>query len=290
MANVLNLTLKKDIFEKLINGETNEIPIKKSDWWKKRLMDLDTGRFKYFDVASISSGSEQKYEYEIDHLEQRDEAFVVVVVLPINDDAVEETDSDFSYSEPEDVPEQINPEIIEPEVVNGVNVDLTVNSDGTVEHTNTSPLTEEQKQAIIKKFTEQIKKNIVAEQEKPDIKVRVMEYLNEFCNNKDVFVVNMPNVTIRNNGQIIGYRGSRRLIADRDSDVRIDFKKMYIMKYHNVPDDAFLEEIKKSLNDMLSGCYLFINKKYCGFDTSETGELIFKIAVAPKKKYMFLNR
>ena len=50
MSNVLNLALKKDIFDGLTNFHTNEIPIKKNDWWRKRLMDLDTGKFKNFDV------------------------------------------------------------------------------------------------------------------------------------------------------------------------------------------------------------------------------------------------
>ena len=135
-----------------------------------------------------------------------------------------------------------------------------------------------------------VKKQLEEEQEKPDVKVRVMEVMNDFCKNADVFVVNMPNVTIRNNGQIIGYHGNKRLVADRDADVRFDFKKMYMMQYYNVSDDAFVNEVKESLNKMLKGNYAFINKKYCGFSTSETGELVFKIAVVFKKKYLFMYR
>ncbi len=289
MANVLNLTLKKDIFERLLNRESNEIPIKKSDWWRKRLMDLDTGRFKYFDVAVVSSGSEQKYEFEIDHIEQRDQFFVVVVVFPTSEVEEEDLgDSDSDFDEGEDItPEQINPEVLEPTTVNPVVID-----EGEVKtiKQNTFILTDEQKQAIIRKLMNQIEENNKEEQEKPDVKVRVMEVMNDFYKNDDVFVVNMPNVTIRNNGQIIGYLGNKRLHADRDSDVRFDFKKMYIVKYHHMSDDEFVYEVKESLNKLLQGNYAFINKKYCGFSTSETGELVFKIAVVFKKKYLFMYR
>lgn len=287
MANVLNLTLKKDIFERLLNRESNEIPIKKSDWWRKRLMDLDTGRFKYFDVAVVSSGSEQKYEYEIDHLEQRDQFYVVVVVLPAPDVEEEEDLGDSDSDTGEDItPEQTNPEVLEPTTVNPVVLD-----EGEVKtEPKVSPLTEEQKRAIIEKFTNMVKKQLEEEQEKPDVKVRVMEVMNDFYKNDDVFVVNMPNITIRNNGQILGYHGNKRLVADRDADVRFDFKKMYMIQYYNVSDDAFVNEVKESLNKMLKGNYAFINKKYCGFSTSETGELVFKIAVVFKKKYLFMYR
>lgn len=290
MANVLNLALKKDVFERLQSGESNEIPIKKNDWWKKRLMDLDTGRFKYFDIASCTSGSSDKADYEIDHLEQRDDSFVVIVVLPMDSDP-EETPGETE--EPRVIPttvtvidnETMDPIELEPETVNPV----TINEDGSVTQEH-KPLSEELKNAIIEKLKAGIREKIQMEQEAPDVRVRVMEILNDFCNNKDVFVVNMPNVTIRNNGQIIGYRGSKRLVADRDSDVRFDFKKMFITQYGGVSDDAFVNEIKASFNELLQSSYVFINKKYCGFDTSDYGELIFKIAVATKKKYLFVNR
>ena len=69
MKSILNLALKKDVFEALQNGTTKEILIEKSNWWKKRLMDLDTGRFKQFDIACISSGSSDKVNYEIEKIE-----------------------------------------------------------------------------------------------------------------------------------------------------------------------------------------------------------------------------
>ena len=299
MANVLNLALKKDVFDELTNFRTNEIPIKKNDWWKKRLMDLDTGRFKYFDVASVSSGSSDKFEYVIDHIEDRGKNYVVVVVLPEIDELEEENvnveaeteDSDFDgsdfYEEIND--ETIEPEVIEPEVIESVTVNpVVVDTVGNVTTTRAKGLylSPEAREAIVKRFTvkfnEEMKKAV-----EYDVKEEIFNIISAFCDNKDVFVVNMPFVTIRNTGQIIGYHGNRRLIADRDSDVRIDYQKYELTKYGYMSDLEFTTIVEKFLSNLLSGNYVFINRKYCGFDTAVTGELVLKIAVASRKKYLF---
>ena len=299
MANVLNLALKKDVFDELTNFRTNEIPIKKNDWWKKRLMDLDTGRFKYFDVASVSSGSSDKFEYVIDHIEDRGKNYVVVVVLPEIDELEEENvnveaeteDSDFDgsdfYEEIND--EVIEPEVIEPEVIEHVTVNpVVVDTVGNVTTTRSKGLylSPEVREAIAKRFTvkfnEEMKKAV-----EYDVKEEIFNIISAFCDNKDVFVVNMPFVTIRNTGQIIGYHGNRRLIADRDSDVRIDYQKYELTKYGYMSDLEFTTIVEKFLSNLLSGNYVFINRKYCGFDTAVTGELVLKIAVASRKKYLF---
>ena len=304
MANVLNLALKKDVFDELTNFRTNEIPIKKNDWWKKRLMDLDTGRFKYFDVASVSSGSSDKFEYVIDHIEDRGKNYVVVVVLPEIDELEEENvnveaeteDSDFDgsdfYEEINDEviePEVIEPEVIEPEVIEHVTVNpVVVDTVGNVTTTRSKGLylSPEVREAIAKRFTvkfnEEMKKAV-----EYDMREEIFNIISAFCDNKDVFVVNMPFVTIRNTGQIIGYHGNRRLIADRDSDVRIDYQKYELTKYGYMSDLEFTTIVEKFLSNLLSGNYVFINRKYCGFDTAVTGELVLKIAVASRKKYLF---
>ena len=299
MANVLNLALKKDVFEGIMAKTTNEIPIKKNDWWKKRLMDLDTGRFKYFDVASVSSGSSDKFEYVIDHIEDRGKNYVVVVVLPEIDELEEENvnveaeteDSDFDgsdfYEEIND--ETIEPEVIEPEVIEHVTVNpVVVDTVGNVTTTRSKGLylSPEVREAIAKRFTvkfnEEMKKAV-----EYDVREEIFNIISAFCDNKDVFVVNMPFVTIRNTGQIIGYHGNRRLIADRDSDVRIDYQKYELTKYGYMSDLEFTTIVEKFLSNLLSGNYVFINRKYCGFDTAVTGELVLKIAVASRKKYLF---
>ena len=290
MANVLNLALKKDVFEGIMTKTTNEIPIKKNDWWKKRLMDLDTGRFKYFDIASVSSGSSEKFEYVIDHIEDRGKNYVVVVVLPETDGYEEDEnvsvdpeveDSDF-YEEIKD--EIIEPEVIEPVTVNPIVVDTVGNV--TTASSKGLYLSPEARKEIINRFTAKFNEEMKKADEY-DVKEETIKMIDTFCNNEDVFVVNMPFVTIRNTGQIIGYHGSRRLIADRDSDVRIDFKKYELTKYDYVSDLEFITIIEKFLNNLLSGNYVFINRKYCGFDTAATGELILKIAIASRKKYLF---
>ena len=299
MANVLNLALKKDVFEGIMAKTTNEIPIKKNDWWKKRLMDLDTGRFKYFDVASVSSGSSDKFEYVIDHIEDRGKNYVVVVVLPEIDELEEENvnveaeteDSDFDgsdfYEEIND--EVIEPEVIEPEVIEHVTVNpVVVDTVGNVTTTRSKGLylSPEVREAIAKRFTvkfnEEMKKAV-----EYDVREEIFNIISAFCDNKDVFVVNMPFVTIRNTGQIIGYHGNRRLIADRDSDVRIDYQKYELTKYGYMSDLEFTTIVEKFLSNLLSGNYVFINRKYCGFDTAVTGELVLKIAVTSRKKYLF---
>lgn len=303
MANVLNLALKKDVFDELTNFRTNEIPIKKNDWWKKRLMDLDTGRFKYFDVASVSSGSSDKFEYVIDHIEDRGKNYVVVVVLPEIDELEEENvnveaeteDSDFDgsdfYEEINDevIEPEVNDEVIEQEVIEPVTVNpVVVDTVGNVTTTRAKGLylSPEVREAIAKrfavKFNEEMKKAV-----EYDVREEIFNIISAFCDNKDVFVVNMPFVTIRNTGQIIGYHGNRRLIADRDSDVRIDYQKYELTKYGYMSDLEFTTIVEKFLSNLLSGNYVFINKKYCGFDTAVTGELVLKIAVASRKKYLF---
>lgn len=286
MANVLNLALKKDVFEGIMAKTTNEIPIKKNDWWKKRLMDLDTGRFKYFDIASVSSGSSEKFEYVIDHIEDRGKNYVVVVVLPETDGYEEDEnvsvdleveDSDFYEEIKEEI---IEPEVIEPVTVNPIVVDtVTASSKGLY-------LSPEARKEIINRFTAKFNEEMKKADEY-DVKEETIKMIDTFCNNEDVFVVNMPFVTIRNTGQIIGYHGSRRLIADRDSDVRIDYKKYELTKYDYVSDLEFITIVEKFLDNLLSGNYVFINRKYCGFDTAVTGELILKIAIASRKKYLF---
>lgn len=300
MANVLNLALKKDVFEGIMAKTTNEIPIKKNDWWKKRLMDLDTGRFKYFDIAIVSSGSSDKFEYVIDHIEDRGKNYVVVVVLPEIDELEEEEnvnveaeteDSDFDgsdfYEEIND--EVIEPEVIEPEVIEHVTVNpVVVDTVGNVTTTRSKGLylSPEVREAIAKRFTvkfnEEMKKAV-----EYDVREEIFNIISAFCDNKDVFVVNMPFVTIRNTGQIIGYHGNRRLIADRDSDVRIDYQKYELTKYGYMSDLEFTTIVEKFLSNLLSGNYVFINRKYCGFDTAVTGELVLKIAVTSRKKYLF---
>lgn len=259
----LNLALKKDIFEALQNKTSNEIPIKKNDWWKKRLIDPDTGRFKWFDVVVASCGSSDKCRYEIDHIESRDDEFVIIVVLdnPVNNEIPNDDQVDLDEIDGKENVETkgdiVEPESIEPEIV-----------------------TPEKIQPVIL--------NNSRKNEKADIRERILRVFNDFCKIPDVYVVNLPHVIIRNSGIIMGC--NRRLLADRDSDVRIDFKRIEITQTIDMSDEEYLYEIVNYLEELLKNSYVFVNKKYSGFATSDFGELIFKLAVVSKKKYLFIRK
>lgn len=328
--NVLNIALRKDVFEKLVNGETNEIPIKKNDWWKKRLIDQDTGVYKKFDIASVTCGSAEKFTYAIEKIELRGNKFIITVEpfrwIDNNGDIVEpgdsDSDSDFDDGDSEsdgiveikgtitreqlqnlkdsgfhvnEIPDQ---ELLKPVKVNSIVINngfaevketFTIKDDGSLETTGEKPhyvLTDEQKRAIVERYVQRIKTEL-EENETEDVKTRVLNLLDSFCEQKDVFVVNMPNVTIRFNGQIVGYHGGKKLIADRDSDVRMDFKKYELMTSYGIQDDDFLAEVNGLLDSLLKNNYVFINRKSCGFYTTTNDELVFRIFAISKKKYLF---
>ena len=319
MTDVLNLALKKEIFERLTGGELTEIPIEKTNWWKKRLMDVDTGRFKPFAVVSVSCGSSEKFLYPIEKIELRDDVFYITITQPKDNDEEEESvdifDSDF---EPDDNPEDrandeyveqivetqnFNPEIVEPitvapETVTTVEDELlepadvnpvTVNEDGSVEQKQTYARPNVNVKEIAEKFQRQLdemldnQENIAKKND--DVKIAVWNLLNEFCKLNDVYVVNMPNVTIRFNGQILGCK--KRLIADRDNDVRFNFKKEEFIKYETASDEEYVNWIANSLKRILSGNYVFINKNACGFRKCSGNNLVFVLSYIDKKRYLF---
>lgn len=339
MSNVLNLALKKDVFESLQNGVTNEIIIDGSRWWKKRLMDLDTGKFKDFTIACVSSGSSDKVEYEIKSIEQRGRDFVVTVYVaapentPVTPDEGEQpcvdngdSDSDFDnepiqYSDGAVPPIQtitegsgegieitgikgtvedlVNPEVIKPVKINPVTVDVDENGVVIVKQTYAKPISEITQRILLKKDgAEILPDGPEGEEEKPlddpednfsnnvkDVKEVIWNLFNKFCELNDVYVVNMPNVTIRNNGQIFGCK--KRLIADRDSDVKFNFNKEVFVKYDNMTDSAFALQILAYLNNLLKNNYVFVNKNACVFRKNELGNLVFVISAIGKRKYLF---
>ena len=121
---ILNLALKKEIFEGLLDGSLNEIPIKKSNWWKKRLMDENTGRFKDFMVVAATSGSSDKVYFEIKYIELREDNFIIGVKLINMDEGNSDGDIDTNLDNGEVItPEVINPEVIEPVKINPVTIE-----------------------------------------------------------------------------------------------------------------------------------------------------------------------
>jgi len=332
MAKDLNLALKKEVLESLQNGTTNEIIIEGSRWWKKRLMDLDTGKFKDFTVARVSSGSSDKVEYEIEKIEQRGENFVVTVYVsapentPVIPDEGEQpcidngdSDSDFDnepiqYSDGAVPPihtvidgngegieitgiKGTEEDLLKPDGFNPVTVETGENGEIIVKQTYVKPITEITQKIIVGKNGDtEVVDNEQEEQPNEEykdlakikdssLKHAVTNLLNRFCELSNVYVVNMPNVTIRNNGQIFGCK--KKLIADRESDVKFEFEKKEFVKNSTTANTPFLIQIMTYFTNIMKNNYVFINKNMCGFKEGTNGNLVFVVTAVAKRKYFF---
>lgn len=275
MADVLNLALKKEVFEGLKTGVTNVIPIEKNNWWKKRLMDLDTGRFKPFKEVVASCGSADKFIYEIENIKEDGNNFIITVVNPKMN------------------PEPINPEPVNPDVITPMMVE-SVQEESKKPYVAPETIIEEVKEEVIEQMsnpeTEEEEEEPEPEQEpeqkeKKDVKDVISDMLNVFCKGKNVFVVNMPRVTIRTNGQILGC--NKRLLADRDNDVLFEFKKEEFTKHLEDPDSRFVVTVMSYMVNLSNNNYVFINRKACNFKTDEYGNITLTIYAVAKRKYLF---
>lgn len=289
MADVLNLALKKDIFEGLKAGVANQIPIEKSPWWKKRLMDENTGRFKPFKQVIASCGSADKYLYDIEKIELVNETFIITVVnnnkpkqeVDYTQDAPLGMNNDLEPVYPEQIQEEtITPEVLEPTTINPV----TINVDGSV--TMKKPY--EKPEITVIEDQEVNEPEYETEEEVPekkDVRQLVTKLINEFCESKNVFVVNTPKVTIRYNGQIVGT--TRRLVVDRDSDVMFEFTKKIFVHHPGDPESRFMISIVNYLALLAKSNYVFFNKLQSGFVENQFGDLIYTIVAVGKRKYLF---
>lgn len=289
MADVLNLALKKDIFEGLKAGVTNEIPIEKSSWWKKRLMDENTGRFKPFKQVIASCGSADKFIYDIEKIELVNETFVITVVN--NNKPKQEIDytpQDAPLCMNNDLepvyPEQINPEPINPE-------DITPDFDPEQDEVQESPKKPYEKPEVTVIEDQEVNEpEYETEEEVPekkDVRQLVTDLINEFCTSKNVFVVNTPKVTIRYNGQIVG--STKKLVVDRDSDVMFDFERKSFVLHEDGDENKFLATIVNYLAVLTKSNYVFFNKIQGGFKENQFGDLIYTIVAVGKRKYLFKN-
>lgn len=284
---ILNLALKKEIFEGLLDGSLNEIPIKKSNWWKKRLMDENTGRFKNFMVVAATSGSSDKVYFEIKYIELRENNFIIGVKLINMDEGDSDSDIDTNLDNGEVVaPNIINPEVIEPVKINPVIIE-------TDEGGNTIA-----KQIVNVKENvgiSQISQDIIVTKEgnvKIDkysaLKQTVLSLFDVFCNLEGNFVVNMPYITIRNNGQLVGTK--YRFHIESDADIRVDYTKQEFVKHEDISDELFVNTIASYMKKLMISNYVFINKNASGFKYGPNGELIFVLYATGRRKYFFKSR
>ena len=274
---ILNLALKKEIFEGLLDGSLNEIPIKKSNWWKKRLMDENTGRFKDFMVVNEKNGSSDKVYFEIKYIELRENNFIIGVKLINMDEGDSDSDIDTNLDNGEVIaPNIINPEIIEPVKINPVTIETIVN---VKENVGISQISQD---------ITATKEGNVKIDEYSALKQTVLSLFDVFCNLEGNFVVNMPYITIRNNGQLVGTK--YRFHIESDADTRVDYTKQEFVKHEDISDELFVNIIASYMKKLMISNYVFINKNASGFKYGPNGELIFVLYATGRRRYFFKSR
>ena len=284
---ILNLALKKEIFEGLLDGSLNEIPIKKSNWWKKRLMDENTGRFKNFMVVAATSGSSDKVYFEIKYIELRDNNFIIGVKLINMDEGDSDSDIDTNLDNGEVIaPNIINPEVIEPVKINPVTIEtdesgntiakmiVNVKENVPISHISQDIIVTKEGNVKIDKYSE--------------LKQTILALFDVFCNLEGNFVVNMPYITIRNNGQLVGTK--YRFHIESDADIRVDYTKQEFVKHEDISDELFVNTIASYMKKLMISNYVFINKNASGFKYGPNGELIFVLYATGRRKYFFKSR
>lgn len=278
---ILNLALKKEIFEGLLDGSLNEIPIKKSNWWKKRLMDENTGRFKNFMVVAATSGSSDKVYFEIKYIELRENNFIIGVKLINMDEGDSDSDIDTNLDNGEIItPNVINPEVIEPVKINPVTIETG--------NTNTKIIVNVKENVGISQISQDItatKEGNVKIDEYSALKQTVLSLFDVFCNLEGNFVVNMPYITIRNNGQLVGTK--YKFHIESDADTRVDYTKQEFVKYEDISDELFVNTIASYMKKLMISNYVFINKNASGFKYGPNGELIFVLYATGRRRYFF---
>ena len=281
---ILNLALKKEIFEGLLDGSLNEIPIKKSNWWKKRLMDENTGRFKDFMVVAATSGSSDKVYFEIKYIELRENNFIIGVKLINMDEGDSDSDIDTNLDNGEIItPNIINPEVIEPVKINPVTIETG--------NTNTKIIVNVKENVGISQISQDItatKEGNVKIDEYSTLKQTVLSLFDVFCNLEGNFVVNMPYITIRNNGQLVGTK--YRFHIESDADTRVDYTKQEFVKHEDISDELFVNTIASYMKKLMISNYVFINKNASGFKYGPNGELIFVLYATGRRRYFFKSR
>ena len=284
---ILNLALKKEIFEGLLDGSLNEIPIKKSNWWKKRLMDENTGRFKNFMVVAATSGSSDKVYFEIKYIEMRENNFIIGVKLINMDEGDSDSDIDTNLDNGEVIaPNVINPEVIEPVKINPVTIEtdesgntiakmiVNVKENVPISHISQDIIVTKEGNVKIDKYSE--------------LKQTILALFDVFCNLEGNFVVNMPYITIRNNGQLVGTK--YRFHIESDADTRIDYTKQEFVKHEDISDELFTNTIASYMKKLMISNYVFINKNASGFKYGPNGELIFVLYATGRRKYFFKSK
>ena len=120
------------------------------------------------------------------------------------------------------------------------------------------------------------------------LKQTVLSLFDVFCNLEGNFVVNMPYITIRNNGQLVGTK--YRFHIESDADTRVDYTKQEFVKHEDISDELFVNTIASYMKKLMISNYVFINKNASGFKYGPNGELIFVLYATGRRRYFFKSR
>lgn len=115
----------------------------------------------------------------------------------------------------------------------------------------------EEKKEEVKKEKSVVKK----EKKKSSISERINKVLDNFCNNKNVFIVGTPRVIVKTNGVLFGLK--KRLPINNDVEVHIDIEKQKFFFTYDMTEDMFIKEFENFLNKMVIGNFVFIWRKKC---------------------------
>lgn len=271
MADILNLALKKAVFESLILKTSNEIVIEKTNWWKKRLMDIDTGKFKDFKIARVSCGSADKIDLPIENIKLNGENFIIKVTLPVDE---------------QENKEQEKEETIEVEQNTTIG-DVIENLKNVLDNITGVPANYLQKETT--KENKPKKEENVKQVEPKGFKEKTFELLEDFCKNKNVYTVNLKTVRIRENGQIVGEQ-NKYIGGVRDCEELFEFEKVDFVKLNWMTDDDFLKIITTKMKELLRGNIVFVQKARCGFSKVVSGEDMFTLKFVARKAYLFKRK
>lgn len=272
MSDILNLALKKDVYEGINNGTIDKIQIEWSNWWNKRLKDIDTGKFKDFVVARISCGSAMKIDYPILGIEQIDRDFVITVDNQGSESYVDV----YMNHQDEDKCECEN--YCKTESCQDQDVTDAPAKDEQSDIDESPDIEDIYGKSEIEDTENDIKMN-------DDINVLIDNILNQFCDYYRTYNINSPVIRIMPDGKIIGC--NKKLHLNIDCEMRIPFGYVEFVKYKSLSDDDFIYIIKEKLEEyMNSNDYIFINRNACGFTKRASGEDVFVLRITIKRHYL----
>jgi hypothetical protein len=284
MANIFKTTLKKDVIADIANNNVREIRFPITKFWATRLADeynLDEKEFtfKIFDALELSSPSNKDtdgatYTFEfirtfIDGeefvVEFKEDGEVVSDCCP-NDKIIVSVDTPLT--EFKDIVSENTPEL-----------EVTSNDEIADSDVDFNDSVEDDMQNISNEDIFNLIKDWFDDE-------RVLE---NFYEDKSVFVTNARQVIILPKGRILGTKES--LPVNNDVEIRVEFDMSKKIYFDSISDfDIFEEEIIRTLNEIKKNNFVFIWKRYTGIFMDNGGRVYFGIKYSTRKSIGFNRR